>query len=111
MADALLAGTPIIVVTIQTFPYAMEAIVTDKTLKGKNFAVIIDEAHNSQTGTTAAKLQTALAMSGKGKMASLTVEELLEQAAEVAGTSEQHQLLRLHRHAQALHADAVWPPD
>lgn len=79
LADALLAETPIIVVTIQTFPYAMEAIVTDKTLKGKNFAVIIDEAHNSQTGTTAAKLQTALAMSGQGKMASLTVEELLEQ--------------------------------
>jgi type I restriction enzyme R subunit len=79
LADALLAETPIIVVTIQTFPYAMEAIVTDKALKGKNFAVIIDEAHNSQTGTTAAKLQTALAMSGQGKMASLTVEELLEQ--------------------------------
>lgn len=79
LADALLAGTPIIVVTIQTFPYAMEAIVTDKALKGKNFAVIIDEAHASQTGSTAAKLQTALAMSGNGKMASLTVEELLEQ--------------------------------
>lgn len=79
LADALLAGTPIIVVTIQTFPYAMEAIVTDRTLKGKNFAVIIDEAHNSQTGSTAAKLQTALAMSGSGKMASLTVEELLTQ--------------------------------
>ena len=78
LADALLAGTPIIVVTIQTFPHAMEAIVTDKTLKGKNFAVIIDEAHNSQTGSTAAKLQTALAMSGNGKMSTLTVEELLE---------------------------------
>lgn len=79
LAEALLAATPIIVVTIQTFPYAMEAIVTDKTLKGKNFAVIIDEAHNSQTGSTAAKLQTALAMSGQGKMSTLTVEELLEQ--------------------------------
>jgi len=79
LADALLAGTPIIVVTIQTFPYAMEAIITDKALKGKNFAVIIDEAHNSQTGSTAAKLQTALAMSGQGKMSTLTVEELLEQ--------------------------------
>lgn len=79
LADALLAGTPIIVVTIQTFPYAMEAIVTDKALKGKNFAVIIDEAHNSQTGSTAAKLQTALAMSGQGKMSTLTVEDLLEQ--------------------------------
>ena len=41
--------------------------------------MIIDEAHASQTGTTAAKLQTALAMSGAGKMSGLTVEELLEQ--------------------------------
>jgi type I restriction enzyme R subunit len=79
LSDALLASTPIIVVTIQTFPYAMEAIVTDKKLKGKNFAVIIDEAHNSQTGTTAAKLQTALNMSGQGKMSTMTVDELLEQ--------------------------------
>lgn len=79
LSEALLAGTPIIVVTIQTFPYAMEAIITDKTLTGKNFAVIIDEAHNSQTGSTAAKLQTALGMSGKGKMASMSVDELLEQ--------------------------------
>ena len=79
LAEALLAGTPIIVVTIQTFPYAMEAIVTDKALKGKSFAVIIDEAHASQTGSTAAKLQAALAMSGNGKMSTLTVEELLEE--------------------------------
>ena len=78
LAEALLANTPIIVVTIQTFPYAMEAIVTEKSLKDKSFAVIIDEAHASQTGSTAAKLQTALAMSGKGKMSTLTVEELLE---------------------------------
>ena len=55
----------------------MEAIVTEKGLKDKSFAVIIDEAHNSQTGSTAAKLQTALSLSGKGKMASLTVEELV----------------------------------
>lgn len=79
LSEALLSGTPIVVVTIQTFPYAMEAIVTDKTLKGKNFAVIIDEAHNSQTGSTAAKLQTALQMSGQGKMSTMTVDELLEQ--------------------------------
>lgn len=79
LSEALLAGTPIIVVTIQTFPYAMEAIITDKTLKGKNFAVIIDEAHNSQTGSTAAKLQAALGMSGQGKMSTMTVDELLEQ--------------------------------
>ena len=79
LAEALISGTPIIVVTIQTFPYAMEAIVTDKSLKDKSFAVIIDEAHASQTGTTSAKLQTALAMSGNGAMASSSIEELLEQ--------------------------------
>ncbi len=79
LSEALLAGTPIIVVTIQTFPYAMEAIITDKTLKGKSFAVIIDEAHNSQTGSTAAKLQAALGLSGQGKMSTMTVDELLEQ--------------------------------
>ncbi len=55
----------------------MEAIITDKALKGKNFAVIIDEAHNSQTGSTAAKLQAALGMSGQGKMSTMTVDELL----------------------------------
>ena len=79
LSEALLSGTPIVVVTIQTFPYAMEAIITDKALKGKNFAVIIDEAHNSQTGATAAKLQAALGMSGQGKMSTMTVDELLEQ--------------------------------
>lgn len=79
LAEALIAGTPIIVVTIQTFPYAMEAIVTEKGLKDKSFAVIIDEAHASQTGTNATKLQAALSLSSKGDMAGMSVEELLEQ--------------------------------
>lgn len=78
LAAALSGGTPIIVVTIQTFPYAMEAILTEKSLRDKNFAVIIDEAHASQTGTAASKLQATLAMKSKDAMASMTVEELLE---------------------------------
>lgn len=79
LAEALIAGTPIIVVTIQTFPYAMEAIVTEASLKDKNFAIIIDEAHASQTGTNATKLQAALSLGSKGDMATMSVEELLEQ--------------------------------
>ena len=78
LAEALLAGTPIIVVTIQTFPYAMEAVVTEKKLKDKRYAVIIDEAHASQTGSNATKLQAALSLSNKGEMAAMSVEELLE---------------------------------
>lgn len=77
LSDALLKGVPIIVVTIQTFPYAMEAILTEKSLKDRTFAVIIDEAHTSQTGSTASKLQATLAMSSKASMENMTVEELL----------------------------------
>lgn len=77
LTEALLKGTPIIVVTIQTFPYAMEAILTEQSLKDKSFGVIIDEAHASQTGTTASKLQATLAMKSKTAMADMTIEELL----------------------------------
>ncbi|MGC1496301.1 MAG: DEAD/DEAH box helicase family protein [Sulfitobacter sp.] len=77
LSEAMLKGTPIIVVTIQTFPFAMEAILTDSSLREKNFAVIIDEAHNSQTGNTASKLQATLAMSSKKDMADMTVEDIL----------------------------------
>ena len=79
LSEAMLKGTPIIVVTLQTFPFAMEAILTETSLKDKNFAVIIDEAHSSQTGSTASKLQATLAMSSKKDVAGMTVDELLEE--------------------------------
>ncbi len=78
LAEALERGTPIIVVTIQTFPYAMEQILTNGKLADRNFAVIIDEAHTSQTGTAASKLQATLALRDAKAMEGLTVEELLE---------------------------------
>lgn len=78
LARALERSTPIIVVTIQTFPYAMEQILTNGKLSGRNFAVIIDEAHTSQTGTAASKLQATLALRDAKAMEGLTVEELLE---------------------------------
>lgn len=77
LTEALLKGVPIIVVTIQTFPYAMEAILTEQSLKDRNFAVIIDEAHASQTGATASKLQATLALTSKDGMGKMTIEELL----------------------------------
>ena len=78
LAKALERQTPIVVVTIQTFPYAMEQILTNGKLKDRNFAVIIDEAHTSQTGTAASKLQATLALRDANEMAGLSVEELLE---------------------------------
>lgn len=78
LAKALERQTPIIVVTIQTFPYAMEQILTNGKLKDRNFAVIVDEAHTSQTGSAASKLQATLALRDANEMAGLSVEELLE---------------------------------
>lgn len=77
LTEALLKGTPIIVVTIQTFPYAMQAILTEQSQRDRNFAVIIDEAHASQTGSTASKLQATLALKSSANMSEMTVEDLL----------------------------------
>lgn len=78
LAEALESQTPIIVVTIQTFPYAMEQILTNGKLKDRSFAVIIDEAHTSQTGAAASKLAATLALRHASELDGLTVEELLE---------------------------------
>ena len=50
LAKALTDGKLIIVVTIQTFPFAMAAIRQHKGLKGKKFAVIADEARSPLGG-------------------------------------------------------------
>lgn len=60
LTTALAARTPIIIVTIQTFPFALKAIAESQALKGRNFAIIADEAHSSQTGSTANKLKKVL---------------------------------------------------
>ncbi len=60
LAGELKSSTSIIIVTIQTFPHVLEAIRKDSTLAGRSFAVIADEAHSSQTGTTARKLREVL---------------------------------------------------
>jgi type I restriction enzyme R subunit len=85
LAEALLAGVPIIVVTIQTFPFAMEAILTEKSLKDRRFAVIIDEAHTSQTGKTATKLRALLTLDKDEDMDKMTADEILTKLQEVRG--------------------------
>lgn len=60
LAQALESGTKIIIVTIQTFPYALDLIRTGKGLQGKSFAVIADEAHSSQAGEASKQLKKVL---------------------------------------------------
>jgi type I restriction enzyme R subunit len=60
LAQALKDNVPIIIVTIQTFPFVLDAIQADTSLKNRTYAVIADEAHSSQTGATAKKLKQVL---------------------------------------------------
>lgn len=50
-------GKKIIITTVQKFPFIVDGI---EDLTNRNFAVIIDEAHSSQSGTASDKLNMAL---------------------------------------------------
>jgi type I restriction enzyme R subunit len=60
LADALKQNKPIIVVTMQTFPFILGQIQQSAAAKNKSFAIIADEAHSSQSGATASKLKEVL---------------------------------------------------
>ena len=60
LGQALKDGKKVIVCTIQTFPFALQAVQELAATEGKRFAVIADEAHSSQTGEAAAKLKQLL---------------------------------------------------
>jgi type I restriction enzyme R subunit len=55
-------GKKIIITTVQTFPFVLDSIGEEH--RGKKFAIIIDEAHSSQGGRTAAAMSMALSESG-----------------------------------------------
>lgn len=60
LAEQLGSGKLIVVVTLQTFPFALDEIRKSESLAGRRFAIIADEAHSSQTGSAANKLKQAL---------------------------------------------------
>ncbi len=60
LAEALSGDKKIVVCTIQTFPFALDAVRTLAATQGKRFAVIADEAHSSQSGEAAAQLKAVL---------------------------------------------------
>lgn len=60
LAEALSGDKKIVVCTIQTFPFALDAVRKLAATQGKRFAVIADEAHSSQTGEAASKLKAVL---------------------------------------------------
>ena len=60
LAAALESAQPIIIVTIQTFPFVLKAIENSVSLKERCYAIIADEAHSSQSGSTARQLKEVL---------------------------------------------------
>ncbi|WP_102342140.1 type I restriction endonuclease subunit R [Galactobacillus timonensis] len=89
LLQAVNDGRRIIVTTLQKFPVIYKEV---KETSGKTFAVIIDEAHSSQTGKAAAKLKYALA----------DKEDALKEYAEIEGEAEASEEDRDDRMVQEL---------
>ncbi len=86
LAEALAEQTRIIIVTIQTFPALFDALDKYPKLASGRYAVIADEAHSSQTGSSASKLKAILGADTTAEQADsdepveLSAEELLDAA-------------------------------
>jgi type I restriction enzyme R subunit len=63
LRDYLKAGKKIIITTVQKFPVILDEIGNEH--RGNSFAILIDEAHSSQGGRNAAKMNMALGNSGE----------------------------------------------
>ena len=87
LAEALAEQTRIIIVTIQTFPALFDALDKHPKLASGRYAVIADEAHSSQTGSSASKLKQILgsdALDGE----EVSAEELLDAAVQARQPNE-----------------------
>jgi len=78
LAKALEMAQPIIIVTIQTFPFVLHAIENSTSLKERKYAVIADEAHSSQSGSTARQLKETLMLEEREEDDQLTSEDVLD---------------------------------
>ncbi|MCB9361891.1 type I restriction endonuclease subunit R [Candidatus Woesearchaeota archaeon] len=72
LKEALKSGSNIVVTTIQKFPFILDEM---GNLPKRNYAVIIDEAHSSQTGTMAKKMKRVLATNSLNEAETLDNED------------------------------------
>lgn len=87
LAEALREQTRIIIVTIQTFPALYDAIDKYPALQAGHYAIIADEAHSSQTGSSASKLK-ALLGSDRPEGDDVSAEDLLDAAVQARMPNE-----------------------
>lgn len=89
LAEALASNTRIIIVTIQTFPALFDALDKRPQLAEGSYAVIADEAHSSQTGSSASKLKALLAAAGEATdEEDISAEALMDAAVTARRPSE-----------------------
>ena len=77
LKKALIEGDHIITCTLQTFPEVMKLIEDTSELRGRNWAVVADEAHSSQSGSSARGLKSLLADIDVEDPENVTADELL----------------------------------
>jgi type I restriction enzyme, R subunit len=89
LSQALEEKRLIVVVTVQTFPFALKQISENAKLASHRFALIIDEAHSSQSGSTAKKVREVLKAGGEiiEEGAEVDSEDAVNQDVEDASTS------------------------
>jgi type I restriction enzyme, R subunit len=78
LAVALENSQPIVIVTIQTFPFVLKAIENSVSLKERRYAIIADEAHSSQSGATARQMKEVLSVEGVDEDEELSAEDMIE---------------------------------
>ncbi|NHN42531.1 type I restriction endonuclease subunit R [Halorubellus sp. JP-L1] len=83
LAQALEAGKPVIITTLQTFPYVIEHT---KGLPDRKYGVVVDEAHSSQTGEMAKEMKQILA--GQDIEEDDDWEDILAKSAQARGQQE-----------------------
>lgn len=88
LAEALAEQTRIVIVTIQTFPALFDALDKYPRLASGRYAVIADEAHSSQTGSSATKLKAILG-GDRPEGDEISAEEMLEAAVSSRKPSQQ----------------------
>lgn len=86
LKNAINDGKKIIITTLQKFPVIYQEV---DAADGRNFAVIVDEAHSSQTGNSAQKLKAALA----DKEATLEEYQAIEEVIEATTPDDQDELV------------------
>jgi len=88
-AEAIQKGTKIMISTIQKFPNVLK-ILKEEAVRGKNYAVIIDEAHSSTSGDNIIALKETLSLDEAAQMAQAEEEKFVDTEDKILAELEYH---------------------